>query len=690
MRNATDSSPRFAPIFFLILFLVPAFLIAEEGLTPEDLLQIKTCTRAEISPDGNWVAYTVSVPRGPEEEPGVASSELHVISVQTSESRPFITGKVNVRSPRWSPDGSRIGFLTNRGEKTVTQVWIIPIDGGEAYQVTKSETAVLDFQWHPSGDRIVYIATTPPTEHEKKLEKKGYDFIFFEENLKHRNLYLLSLSGKKEAVQLTEGITVWSFEFSPGGRTIAAACSPKNLVDHSYMFQKIQLLDIESKTLTPLTDNPGKLGSFAFSPDGKWLAYTAALDKKDHAVSQVLVIPVAGGKARNLTPPNFRGHVDWASWRDDSTVLYLAHEGVWPTLSLVSKEGGERKIILQAKDEGVIFSAPSSDKNWRSFAMAGHAPGIPSDLYAWEMGKNLKRLTTLNPLISQRKMGSQTIMTYKARDSQEIEGLLIHPVGYKKGKTYPLIVYVHGGPESHYSNGWITSYSTPGQVMAAKGYLVFYPNYRSSTGYGLKFALTGYGDAAGVEFDDIADGIRHLIGNKIADPERVGLAGGSYGGFAAAWFSSYYTRLVKAVCMFVGISDLISKRGTTDIPYEELYVHSGKLLEEMWEHSLKRSPIYWALQSKTAVLILGGAADTRVHPSQSLEYYRRLKMNDHPAVRLVQYPGEGHGNRRQQGRADVLFRQIQWFDWYVKEKKSLEGPLPPLDISDSYGIKLEE
>jgi dipeptidyl aminopeptidase/acylaminoacyl peptidase len=142
--------------------------------------------------------------------------------------------------------------------------------------------------------------------------------------------------------------------------------------------------------------------------------------------------------------------------------------------------------------------------------------------------------------------------------------------------------------------------------------------------------------------------------------------------------------------MFVGISDLISKRGTTDIPYEELYVHSGKKLEEMWQLSLERSPIYWAHQSKTAVLIIGGSADTRVHPSQSLEYYRRLKMNDHPAVRLVQYPGEGHGNRKQPGRIDVLYRQLQWFDWYVKEQKPLDGPMPPLDISDEYGLELED
>jgi len=234
----------------------------------------------------------------------------------------------------------------------------------------------------------------------------------------------------------------------------------------------------------------------------------------------------------------------------------------------------------------------------------------------------------------------------------------------------------------------MTAYSRPGQVFANLGYLTFYPNYRSSTGYGLEFAYTGYNDAAGTEFDDIADAIDHFVDEGMADAERVGVTGGSYGGFASAWLSSYYSEKVKTVGMFVGISNLISKRGTTNIPYEELYVHSGKKLEEMWQQSLERSPLYYAHQSRTAVLIYGGTDDDRVHPSQSLEYYRRLKMNDHPAVRLVQYPGEKHGNARQPGRIDVCYRLIDWFNWYVRDNKSIDGPMPPLDIADKYGLDL--
>lgn len=680
-------------LLLLVLLVYQSNSASGEIFLPEDVLKMKTCTGAKISPDGKWVVYTVRVPRTVDEEPGGAFSELYLVSVESGESKPFVTGKVNVSSPQWSPDGSYIGFRTSRGEKAKTQVWIIPANGGEAWQATHSKTSVSTFRWHPSGNKIAYVATKPKTDREEELDDKGYGFVFYEENLKHRNLYIVDVFPRDEdheAKQLTEDVTVWNFEFSPDGGTVAAAISPKNLVDHRYMFQKIYLIDVETRDVVRLSDNPGKLGNYAFSPDGSKIGYTAALERKDHAISQVYVMDVAGGQPVNLTPPDFRGHVRRVGWKDKKTILYRSGEGTWPTLSTVNIEGGDRDIILHSQEAGIIVGTPSYTRNFKHFAFVGSAPDTPGDVYYWKKGKEPQRLTTLNPWIAGRELGRQEVIRYSARDGLEIEGILIYPVGYMENKPYPLIVIVHGGPESHYSNGWVTSYSRGGQILSGKGYAVFYPNYRASTGYGVEFALEGYGDAAGKEFDDVADGIEYLIEQGIADPERVGLGGGSYGGFAAAWFASYYTKHVKAVCMFVGISDLISKRGTTDIPYENLYVHAEKKLEDDWEFCLERSPIYWAHQSKTAVLIIGGSADTRVHPSQSLEFYRRLKMNDHPAIRLVQYPGEGHGNRKQPGRIDVLHRQLQWYDWYVKDKKPLDGPMPPLDISECYGLEFEE
>jgi len=684
-------------VFFLtaLLFTLTLFQFGSgtgDVFTAKDVLKTRFCDEAQISPDGQWIAYTLQTTRGANDKAGGFYRELYVISTRTHREKPFITGKVSIRTLRWSPDSSRLAFLTKRGEKAKKQVWVIPIDGGEALQITHSQTGVSNFQWHPKKNKIAYIATTPETPKEKELDEKGYGFSIYEENLKHKNLYMIDLADQKNKTQqLTRGKTTWSFVFAPDGKTIAAAVSSKNLVDHSYMFKKIYLLDIKSRRLEQLTDNPGKLGKFRFSPDGAKIVYTAALDRKDHAASQLYVIDTRTKEQENLTVPDFRGHVDWALWKDKQTVCYYSGEGVWPTLSLVSAAGGKRNIILNSSATGITFSKASFSADFKYAAFVGSAPAVPGELFYWKTGqKTVKQMTRLNPWISRGKLGKQKVIRYKARDGLEIEGLLILPVDYREGQRYPLIVVVHGGPESHYSNSWLTFYHRPGQVLAGRGYAVFYPNYRASTGYGVKFALGGYKDPAGKEFDDVADGIDFLVKKGIADPERVGLGGGSYGGFAAAWFASYYTKYVRAVCMFVGISDLISKRGSTDIPYEELYVHSGDRLEDTWELSLKRSPIYWAHQSKTAVLILGGTDDPRVDHSQSLEFYRRLKMNRHPAVRLVQYPGEKHGNSKQPGRIDALHRILQWYDWYVKNKKPLTGPMPPADISDRYGLELKK
>lgn len=677
-------------VVLIACFIGSQDLFASEPLSPKDLLKVKSVTSAEISPDGSWIAYTVSVVREPSDPPGNTYSELYLVSPKTGEIRSFITGKVNVTAVQWRPDGADLAFLLKRGDDAKTQVWVISAYGGEARQITHSETNVEKFNWHPSGSHIAFIAETAKTKHEKELEKKGYSFIFYEENLKPQNLYMIAVGSpaeKSAPEQLTKEITVWSFEFAPDGKTIAAAITEKNLVDQSYMFQRIYLLHLQDKSLKPLSNNPGKLGNYSFSPDGKYLAYAAALEQKDHAVSQAFVISVAGGEGDNLTPTKFRGHVNWVGWKDKSTVVYKADEGVETTYSFVKLTGNgmERAVILNSKDHGVVFNPPTFSAGLKHWAFVGGAADVPSEVFYWNGGKQIQRLTNMNPWLAERKLGKQEVIRYKARDGVEVEGLLIYPVDYQAGQRYPLVVIVHGGPESHFSNRWISRYSEPGQVLAGKGYAAFYPNYRSSTGYGLQYAATGYGDPAGVEFDDIADGIDYLVQQGIADGGRVGLGGGSYGGFASAWFATYYTKYVKAVCMFVGISDLISKRSTTDIPYEELYVHSGKELEEMWEFSLKRSPIYWAHQSKTATLIYGGADDPRVHPSQSLELYRRMKMNNHPAVRLVQYPGEKHGNRKQVGQIDVLYRILDWYDWYVKDAKPLDGPMPPLDISEKYG-----
>jgi len=666
--------------------------VKSEVMQPEDILNTRYATSAVISPDGKWIAHTVSTPRAITEKAGARHVELHVVSTRTGESRPYLAGSVSVALVKWRPDGSAISFLMKRGgEDAVTQVWTIPFDGGEATQATNSGAKIYDYAWHPDGRRIIYTATQGKSKRQKKLDEMGYGFVFYEEDVERRNLYVEDISDDNDdARALHTGMSVWTLKISPDGKWIGLSASPENLIDQRYVFRHIYLYDLENGELTQFSNNPGKLGKFAFSPDNSRIAYTAAMSKSDNQVSQLFVQTIGEDQALNLTIPDYRGHVEWAGWKNNSTVVYLASEGVWSTLSLVPARGGKHTVIFDGKSAGYSIMRATYAPGFEHMALTASSPEMPLDVFYFTGKGKPRRVTELNPWIAERDLAAHEVMRYKARDGWDVDGLLYYPVEYEPGTKHPLVVFVHGGPESHYGYEWRNAYQRPIEVLAGRGYAVFLPNYRASTGYGLAHTEAHLGDPAGVEFDDIADGIRHLIDIGLVDPERVGLGGGSYGGFAAAWFSTYYTELVKASIMFVGLSNLISRQGTTDIAYEELYVHSGDDLENMWQINLERSPIYWAHQSRTATLILSGLKDTRVHPSQSLEMFRRMKMNDHPAVRLVQYPGEGHGNKRIPGRRDVLYRTLQWYDWYVKSGRSIDDGMPEADISDQYQLELPE
>ncbi len=683
---------NFTSVLFLFIIL-HTFQISfgQSVLTPAELLGLKRGYVYDLKPDGTELIYSVLTPRGPNEEAGPAHREYFKMDLTSNGSVPLFDEDIKGSSPKYSPDGSFITFLY-KTEEGHTQVWAMPAAGGEMIQLTKADNDVNYFKWHPDGQGMAYLSREPKSERELELEKRGYGFIFYEENLKNNRLYTLRFDDNFNPTaekQLLRGTHVWNFGFSPDGKWLAFSSSEKNLIDYRYMFRKLQILDLTSGEVVFDVGNEGKLGNYVFNEDGTHLAFASALNINDHAVSQAFTYSLEDETITNHTPANYRGHIEWVGWKANDELMYYSGEGVYPKLYSLSLKKEKRSVMLDSRTSGIIFGTPLFTPDLELFVFTGNTPYDPSNIYTWDGKGDLNKVTGLNPQLKDKVFGEQEVIRYDARDGMEIEGLLIKPVGYEEGKEYPLVLYVHGGPEAHHSNGWLSRYSRPGQVMAGKGYMAAYINYRASTGYGVDFGMEGFMDPAGKEFDDLADAIDYLVAEKGADKERVGMAGGSYGGYAAAWFATYYTDYVKAVCMFVGISNVISKRGTTDIPWEEMLVHSGKPLEEQWQMNLERSPVYHAHKSKTATLIVGGADDPRVHPSQSLELYRRMKMNDHPAVRLVQYPGEGHGNRKQVGQIDVVYRQINWFDWYVKDGKPLDGPMPSLDISDEYGLDWE-
>ena len=434
------------------------------------------------------------------------------------------------------------------------------------------------------------------------------------------------------------------------------------------MLERVVGMDKAVVRVSAVLDNPGKLGDFRFSPDGKLIAMITADDPNDPRGGRLKVAPSGGGPLRDLIP-GFEGHVVAIAWQDATTVMFVANVGSETTFGEVGIDGSNLKTHLRsgAGDAAApILSVLGTSADGQTAVFVGQRPTHPPEIYAMRHGEQAtRRLSTSNPWLGRVSLARQEVIRHKARDGLELEGILMHPLEPALGSPAPLLLMVHGGPEANDRNGWLTSYSRPGQLAAGKGYAVLYPNYRGSTGRGVAFSKLSQGDAAGKEFDDLVDVVDHLSAQGIADSERVGILGGSYGGYATAWCSTRHTERFRAGVMFVGISNKVSKGLTTEIPIEDKMSHTLFDPWTQWQFSLERSPIFWAEQSRTALLIAGGSADTRVHPSQSLQLYRALKLIGKTPVRYVRYPGEGHGNRRAAARDDYSRRLMRWMDHFV-------------------------
>ncbi|MCF8262701.1 MAG: S9 family peptidase [Melioribacteraceae bacterium] len=647
----------------LILFVTIVSSVQAQNKTwnSYDLFKIRSTVEAKISPDGEHIAFTLSVPRPFRESQGNDYRELYVYGLNTGRITEILTGDVFVSSLRWSPDSENILFLAKLNDDKVTQVYKSNLEGDHTEVITKSSTSILEYEINPNGGSIGYTATefSPPSDY----AELGFAQEVFEEKIPHRNLYIQNIeTGNVE--KITSDRSVFDFIWNDQGTKIAAAIAPENLVDHSYMFKRIFIIDASTKESMKLVENPGKLGNLAFSPDGSKLAFASASARNDAVISSYFVIPTNKksefAKLKKYSK-GFKGSVFEVDWKDNQTVLFAANEGVNVTLSEQSINSDNRKIILEPGK--VVFSA--FDFHDGMFAFSGNTPKHPNELFGFD-GQKLMRLTKHNDWISNYKFAKQEIISYKAKDGLDLEGILFYPLNYENGKKYPLITYIHGGPEAVNSNGWQTAYNRWGQVAAAQGFFVFMPNYRSGSGYGVDFTLEGLGDLAGKEYTDVLDGIDFLINKGLVNKNKVGVGGGSYGGYFSAWSATKHSERFAAAVVFVGISNQISKRNTTDIPYEDYYVHWGIWNYEDFEKVYDRSPVKYTKDAKTPTLILHGTADPRVHPSQSLELYRSLKMHGKAPVRLVWYPGEGHGNRKNPARLDYSLRTMQWFNYYLK------------------------
>ncbi|MCZ6600671.1 MAG: S9 family peptidase [Acidobacteria bacterium] len=635
-------------------------------LSPEQVVDLRKARSVVLSGDGARAVYVLDVARGVEEEYGPAHQEIWTVPFSGGPARPLTHAPGRTTAPALSPDGETLAFLAKRGEEEHTQIYILPLSGGEARRLTAADSSVASFSWSPDGKALAYLAVDPVSSARKEDEEKGRDWLVADALQRPRRLWRIDVANGTAQEITTDSSSVWHYAWFPDGSRLALTVSQKPDIDSSYIYKSLALVAAAGGAPRTIWDAPGKMGHPAVAPDGRHIAINAAISANDPAAGSLFLVNVKTGRAANRTPA-LDATVTWVGWASAHEVLLAAHQGTGSLLAAIPVDGdGAMKMLLAGTP---IFTEVAVSTDGLRFVMAASTAAHPDEVFAWQRGDSpMARLTDSNPGLEDASLGEQTVVRWQAEDGLEIEGILILPVGAgdKNGpqRPYPLVSVVHGGPESCWHDGWNTSYSRWGQVLAGRGFAVLMANYRGSTGRGVPFAKANHRDLAGREFRDILDGIDALVARGLVDPQRVGSGGSSYGGYFSAWAATRYSGRFAASVVFAGITNWMSFTGTSDIPEENSVVHwdlSPYLRADLaWD----RSPVAHVRTAETPTLIAHGAKDERVPLGQGKELYTALRLKGTP-VEFVTYPRELHGLRERAHQLDYMNRALGWYERWL-------------------------
>jgi dipeptidyl aminopeptidase/acylaminoacyl peptidase len=521
--------------------------------------------------------------------------------------------------------------------------------GGEAKRLLETKHEIDNFSWSPDGKQIAFFAPEPKTDAEDKKEKDKDDARVIDRDDHLRRLWLLDPDSARVR-QLTSGRwRINEAEWLPdSARMIASATDhPEADADRN----RIYSINLADGKMTEVAAPRGPFGRLRVSPDGKSVVYIAA--KVDGpSPHDLFLLTLADGKTQNLTSVSLDRPVLNFSWTSNNIVAATVQKGFNTNLVFID-------VI------GKVRPGPSLSVNPRSFdmsasmvALVGSSAIEPDELWLWDGAKSAQRVSDFNKSFRPLTILKPEVFRYKSFDGFEIEGALIKPPGFVAGKRVPLIVLVHGGPTSL----WQDSIESWGQLLAARGFAIFYPNIRGSAGYGQNFIEMNRSDWGGGDFKDVMAGVDYLIAQTIADPQRLGIGGWSYGGYMSEWAVTQTDRF-KAAVSGAGLANLASEFGTEGgssydqwffgVPYENL------------DGFMKSSPIKYLKNAKTPMLILQGEADRTDPVGQSEELYHGLKHYGVEAE-LVLYPREPHGFTEEKHLIDRLNRIVAWYEKHLK------------------------
>ena len=635
---------------------------AARHMTVDDVIALRTVNDAQISPDGKWVAYTVT---HADLEQNASDADIWLASTLGEAPTRLTTNKKSDTSPRWSPDGKRIAFISAREEKP--QLFIMSPFGGEPERLTENKGGIRAIAWSPDGKSIAVVADQEPTADDEKRIKEKDDAIVVDTNYKFTRLWVLDLATKKARLLATGDMVVADPQWSPDGTTIAFTTNPTPKADDGSL-SDIWLVSVAAGAPRKLLENAGPDQSPRWSPDGTQIAYVTSTGS-DVRQSRLAVIAATGGTPR-MVAPAFVYQPSAPAWAPDGRTLYFGASVKTTTqLFSVASAGGTPRQLTVAN--GVVAGGSfSRDGGTVAFTMSN--AGAPGDVHVATIGAGplkTRQLTDHNPQIRELSLGRSEVVSWRSSDGMLIDGVLLYPAEYEAGKRYPLVADIHGGPAGAWTQGFSAGWSNPGQVLAGQGFAVFYPNPRGSSAYGEPFLRANIKDWGAGDYRDIQTGIDALVARGIADSTKLAQTGWSYGGYMTAWTLTQTNRF-KAVVVGAGLTDMYSMYATNDIPR----ALDGYFGAEPWNDTTedrKRSAMTYIKNARTPTLILHGQADQRVPIGQAQELYSGLKKLGVP-VQLVFYPREPHGLQEPRHQLDKMKREVEWIRrWTLREQTAM-------------------
>ncbi len=636
-----------------------SFVVSLLGQVPssKEALSMQKPMDAAISPDGKYVAYVLSRTNW---EDNSNESDLYLAEVGTTKSLKLTASRKSSSAPAWSTDSKQIAFLSNREGKQ--QIYLIPVGGGEAMQLTDHETGVNSFEWGDAS-QLYFLAGDAETSASKDRKKQYGELTVVDEEYTMSHVWHVKITDtpKQKAERLTEGpFTVMSLVVARTGLQVAIVT--KKNPDLSTLGAKLQILDPATKALRVLAGTRNQFGRISWSPNSKEIAYTTQgeVEGSYFANAHIEVRPVDGGAARKVSGSVDEQPilVDWTSRgiyflarNKTSMNAYIANPSSDSPRELSLPSGWTMNSVSLTKSlDKVAFIGASTNQNFEVYVTPGTS---------WAP----QAVTNLKTQWAKFQPAKREVVSWKSKDGATIEGILLTPQNFDRSKKHPLLVIIHGGP-----TGIDLPYVTPdsyypAEQFVAKGGLVLRPNYRGSSGYGAKFRALNVGNLGVGDAWDVLSGIDHLIGQGFVDGARVGSMGWSQGGYISAFLATAHADRFKALSVGAGISNWVTYYVNTDIhPFTRQYLKATPW-DDM-EVYRKTSPMTYIKQAKSPVLIQHGDNDKRVPPPNAFELYQGLKDVGVPS-RLVLYKGFGHGINKPKEAMHVMDENLSWFSRYV-------------------------